>query len=266
MSRLKVPTNFNIELEFEIPAFHRRWFAWMIDVTIIFTYFFVALKILNNLPANMTSSPYQQQNRWSVFMILILPMSLYPLVMELTMNGQTVGKKLLNLRVINESGGNATLSQFLIRWMLRVSDLFIILVILSTLTGFISSGGPLLFFFLLLVTDILCVAITNKSQRLGDMAAATLLIKTKTKSNLDDTVFLEIEDSYTPRYPEVMRLSDRDMNVIKNIFVSANKRKDYNLAGRTADKIKGVLQIRSDEDVIDFLETLLKDYNYLSTY
>ena len=130
MSRLKVPTNFNIELEFEIPPFHRRWFAWMIDVTIIFTYFFIALKIINDLPATMTSGPYQQQNMWSVFMILILPMSLYPLVTELTLNGQTIGKKLLNLRVINENGGNATLSQFLIRWMLRVSDLFILLVIL----------------------------------------------------------------------------------------------------------------------------------------
>ena len=266
MSRLKVPTNFNIELEFEIPAFHKRWFAWMIDVTILFTYFFIALKLINHLPKNIVSGPSGQQNSWSVFLILLLPMSLYPLVMELTMNGQTVGKKLLNLRVINESGGNATLSQFLIRWMLRVSDLFIIMVILSILTGFLSSGGPLLFFFLLLVTDILCVAMTTKSQRLGDMAAGTLLINTTTKTNLDNTVFLEIEEGYTPRYPEVMTLSDRDMNIIKNIFVSANKRKDYTLAGRTADKIKGILQIRSDEDVIEFLETLLKDYNYLSAY
>lgn len=263
MSRLNVPTNFNIELEFEIPPFHNRLFAWLIDATIAFTYLFVAFKLINSLPSNREAG--QQQNMWSVFMIMVLPMSLYPLVMELTMNGQTVGKKLLNLRVINETGGNATLSQFLIRWMLRVSDLFIILVFISVLTNFLSSINSILFFFLLIITDIVCVAMTKKSQRLGDMAASTLLIKTTRQNNLEDTVFLEIEDNYTPKYPEVMRLSDRDMNIIKSIFTSANKRKDYILATRTADKIKGILQIRSDEDVIDFLETLLKDYNYLST-
>jgi uncharacterized RDD family membrane protein YckC len=242
-------------------------FAWIIDAAITFTYFLVAIKIINSFTADKSSAALAwRENMWYVCMILILPMSLYPLIMELTMNGQSPGKKLLHLRVINESGGNATLSQFLIRWMLRVSDLFILLVLLSVLSMFLSSANPLLFFFLLLLTDILCMALTKKSQRLGDMAAGTLLVKTNTKSDLDDTVFLEIENSYSPRYPEVMRLSDRDMNVIKNIFTTAKKKGDSSLTSRTADKIKKVLQISSDEDPVDFLETLLKDYNYLSAY
>lgn len=254
MSRLKILTSFNIELDFEIPDFHKRLFAWIIDVLVVIVYVVVILKIL-------TDAPY-----W-LFIISMLVIPAYPLVLELTMNGQSVGKKLFGIRVINENGGNATPIQFIIRWLLRVSDLLIVYIVyLLIVYGFsIFQGLEGLFVFCLIITDILCVIITKKSQRLGDIAAGTILIDLRTKAGLEETVFMETEDNYVPLFPEVMRLTDRDLNIIKSVYSTVLKKNDYALAERTAEKIEMALKIHNKQHPLTFLETLLKDYNYLST-
>ncbi len=50
------------------------------------------------------------------------------------------------------------------------------------------------------------------------MAAGTLVIKTKMETDINDTVFIELADTYKPKFKEVMRLSDSDMNIIKGIL------------------------------------------------
>jgi len=257
MSKFKVLTSFNIELDFEIPDFHKRMFAWMIDSALVILYLvLITLTYTSNTP------------RWIV-LILWLAVPAYPLVTELTLNGQTIGKKILGIRVINEQGGNATPLQFVTRWLLRLSDIMFYVLIAMLSEGrrlFTSEGGiEVLFLFALVVADIMSVIITKKSQRLGDLAAGTLIIDLRTKTGLDETVFMETEDSYVPLFPEVMRLSDRDLNIIKSVYNTVLKRNDYALAERTAEKIETALKIRSTQHPLTFLETLLKDYNYLST-
>ncbi len=266
MSRLLISTNLNIDLEFEIAEFHKRLFAWAIDMFILLLYFFIANKILNHFFRDGDISSNDDGWNWyGSFLLLMIPIAFYSLVTETTMNGQTFGKKIMHIKVINEEGGNATFSQYLIRWMLKISD-----VVLVILLKYASVWGPFVFIFLggmalIFITDIFLVALGKKAQRMGDMAAGTLLINTKTKSNLDETVFVEIEDSYQPRYPEVMRLSDRDLNVIHSIFNTASKKDDYIMASRTSDKVKAALNLQTNQDPLEFLETLLKDYNFLST-
>jgi transcriptional regulatory protein LevR len=43
------------------------------------------------------------------------------------------------------------------------------------------------------------------------------------------------------------------------------KRNDYDLSLKIADRIQSKLKMRTDQDSLAFLETLLKDYNYYST-
>ena len=51
-----------------------------------------------------------------------LPMLLYSLVTEVMMHGQTIGKKLMNIRVISLDGGEPELSQYLVRWMFKAYE------------------------------------------------------------------------------------------------------------------------------------------------
>lgn len=115
----------------------------------------------------------------------------------------------------------------------------------------------------LLVADLILVNSKNH-QRLGDILAHTVLINTRQKEKITDTVFLEVSEKYTPLFPQIMQLSDRDINALKGIIDTAKKQKDQTMASKAAEKIKTHLQIQTSLPPAEFLEVLLKDYNYLS--
>ncbi len=259
MSQLKIATSINIDLEFEIAPFLKRFLAWVVDFILFIAYLYCMFKILSLFPNKL--SP--ENEYWTTF-IVFLPIALYHVITEALLNGQTFGKKAVSIKVINETGGNATLSQYIIRWMLRISDLLLFYMIIYVALYGRDAIWQMMFIVGLSITDVFCIAFTKKGQRIGDMAAGTLLISTKNKGSLNDTVFMEIEDTYVPKYPEVMQLSDRDINMIKNIYKGLQKNYNEQLANRTAEKITHVLKISTKEEPYDFLETLLKDYNHLS--
>ena len=67
----------------------------------------------------------------------------------------------------------------------------------------------------LVFTGIASVMLTQKSQRVGDIVAGTILIDTRNSTSWQDTVFTELSENYKPRYPQVMQLTDRDINTLK---------------------------------------------------
>jgi hypothetical protein len=125
--------------------------------------------------------------------------------------------------------------------------------------------GALIGSILLLITDVILVISTPRGQRLGDILAKTILIRTQSRGSIEDTVFVAVADNYTPTFPEIMQLSDRDINAIKRILETARKKGDFNMALAACEKISSHLKINTSLSPFDFLEVLLKDYNYLST-
>jgi hypothetical protein len=49
MLLVKLDTGFNIEVEFALSPFHRRFFAWIIDLIIQCVYLWLGAKLLNAL-------------------------------------------------------------------------------------------------------------------------------------------------------------------------------------------------------------------------
>jgi uncharacterized RDD family membrane protein YckC len=271
MAVIRVPTNFNIDVEFEIPEFYRRLISLLIDVLIEYFY----LRIANEIYMGIVSSSYDGDpdsgyNMRAIALLLFLPLLLYHVVLEILMNGQSVGKKITGIRVVNEIGGRPSISQFIIRWLLRVSDLWIALILILLLSGeFMGRDAETTFVilaaFAFIITDIVLVVSSKKGQRIGDILAKTILIRTHTKANINETVFMEVADNYIPSFPQIMQLSDRDINAIKSILETARKKSDFNMVEAAGAKIKSHLKIESSMPPFDFLEVLLKDYNYLST-
>src|SRR5215510_2165636 len=130
MSVIKIPTSFNIDVEFEIPEFYRRLISLLIDMVIQFCYTRIAFEIFRSIAnsSNFMDSD-TNYNLGAIAVLLFLPLFIYHVVLEITMNGQSIGKKIMGLRVVNENGGKASISQFLIRWLLRVSDVWIVAII-----------------------------------------------------------------------------------------------------------------------------------------
>src|SRR5688572_18024046 len=130
MGAIKVPTNFNIELEFEIPEFYRRMLALMIDMIIEYFYLRIAGEIYTSIARNSNlMDEGTHYDLWAIGLLLLLPIMLYHVAQEIMMNGQSFGKKIMGLRVVDENGGKPSISQYLIRWLLRLSDLWIVMII-----------------------------------------------------------------------------------------------------------------------------------------
>ena len=269
MAVVKVPTNFNIDVEFEIPEFYRRLIALIIDFIVQFFYYKIAVEILGAIAGTMDAfdSDSWYDMTWLSIVLISGPILCYHILMEITMGGQSIGKKIMNIRVVNENGGRASISQYLIRWLLR--DVWFLMIFTfaaareqegdkaqSTFLGF--------FVMAYFITEIVLVASSKKGQRLGDLLAKTIIIRINTKSNINDTVFIDVADSYVPSFPQIMLLTDKDINAIKSILETARKKGDFNMAEAAAVKIKTHLKIETSLSPFDFLDVLLKDYNYLS--
>lgn len=259
MSIIQISTAFNIDLEFEIAAFHKRLFAYMIDFFILIIYLF-SMKYVLYAGFSMTL----KDNMGLDILIISLPMFLYSLAMELWMNGQTIGKKLMSIRVISLDGGEPTFGQFLLRWITKFFEwpfLFgYVFFSLDALFGYIILTG------MLGIAVVITITVTRKNQRLGDLAAGTVIVDTKSAMSVADTVFMNVNnENYKVLFPEVMRLSDSDINTIKTVLTQARKRNNIDMCNRVEAKVKEVLSIKSEMYAPDFLEKLLEDYNYLAT-
>jgi uncharacterized RDD family membrane protein YckC len=259
MSLVSVSTPFNINLEFEIAAFQKRLLAWFIDFIILLLYARGMKLFLEEVFSNADD--------YSIGLDLVLvslPMLFYHLVMEAAFQGQSFGKRVVGIRVISLEGGEPDIGQYLLRWIFRVWEWPLVFSFVATdaLYLYVQIFATGIFG----VIVVIIIAVTNKSQRLGDIAAGTTVVATGNKYSLEDTVFLEITpQDYKVTYPQVMRLSDRDINAIKTVITQSKRTRKFDTAYRVADKIKEVLQIQSDLDTSDFLEKLLADYNYLAT-
>jgi uncharacterized RDD family membrane protein YckC len=259
MATVQINTAFNVGLDFEIAAFHKRLLAYIIDLVLLLIYYYV---ILNFVIENLEISP--ENSLAFEILTIALPMYFYSLLMEVLMNGQTIGKKIMQIRVISLEGGEPTFGQFVLRWITKFFEY-------SFFFGYIFDPRfPRMTYLFATcfsgISVIIIILSTKKNQRLGDLAAGTVVVDAKTSMNINDTIFINVNtNNYKVAYPEVMRLSDNDINTIKTVLTQARKNHNHDICMRVEYKIKDVLKIESKLSSIDFLEKLLEDYNFLAT-
>jgi uncharacterized RDD family membrane protein YckC len=234
MQTIKIQTSQNIEMEYQLAGIGDRVIAYLVDIA-LYAGYYGSVYILNDI-FHFLGNPY-----FAFF--LNLPPLFYSLVCEIFMNGQTIGKKARGIQVISLEGGQATIGQYLIRWVFSLLDILF------------SSG----------VVAVVLVALTEKNQRLGDLVAGTTVVRTRIKSSIRDTIFEETADQYKPVYPAVVNLTERDISLIREILNRNRKVPNFELLARTAEKIKGVLDIQSSQEPESFLRTIIQDYNHITS-
>lgn len=258
MANIEINTVFNINLEFESAPVSKRIIAYVVDFIILAGYLILMKTILYE------GFRLSSQDSMGLDMVVIsLPMLLYPLITENSMNGQTVGKKLMNIRVISMDGGEPNFSQYIFRWITRFFEWPFVF-------GYIYGGLSAVTSYAFItgfagIGVLIVIAITKYNQRLGDLLAGTVVVNAKTDLSVHDTVFKNIlQPNYKVMFPQVMQLSDNDINTIKTVLNQTLKG-NADLAFRVEAKIKEVLNIDSTLHTRDFLEKLMEDYNYLAT-
>ena len=230
MDNFQIQTAQNVSIDQNLANYFERAAAFTIDILILAAYaflvgLFASIIDLSSMAVGMTVS---------------LPFFLYHLVMELTMNGQSIGKAALKIRVVCVDGSKPKAGHYLIRWCLRLVDITISFGSVASL--FILFGG--------------------KGQRLGDLAAKTMVISEKERIDFSQTIVMNVPENYQPKYPQVTIFSDEDMRQTKAIYIKAKRQREFHLINRLHIQLMTKMQVQPTEQPIKFVEIVLRDYNY----
>lgn len=241
MSELTINTTQNVTINFTAASIGHRILAFGVDVLIIMAYL---TSIFLFLSKSGLEYKIQSMDGWSqlaIRSIIFLPVMFYSLIFETFFEGQSLGKKLVRIKVVKIEGYQASFGDYLIRWLFRLVDI----IITSGILGFIT------------------IILSKKFQRLGDMAAGTSVITLRNNVNISSTILEEIQQDYVPIYPLVIKLSDNDIRIIKDKFIKAKAKRDEKLVLKLVSKIEEVTGIKNQSaNNWSFISTVLKDYNY----
>lgn len=242
MVELQINTTQNVNINFIAASVGERILAYLMDWIIKIAYIIVTYQIVFNLLE--LERKVQEMDQWSqiaIYVSFYLPVVFYSLIFETLLDGQTIGKRIMKIKVVKIDGYQASMADFVIRWLFRIVDM-------NMLTG---------------VVALVSIITSKKSQRLGDMTAGTSVISLKNNVNISHTILENIEDTYVPTYPSVIRLSDNDARIIKETFLTAKATKDYQTLIKLRKKIAEVIEVKQEGgNDIQFIDTILKDYNY----
>lgn len=270
MATLIIKTPFNIELNFKLAPILKRGLAWMVDLFVLAIYNFLCYQLLNLMDSQFADMQQLQLDLVDNFHITImlflimLPSFCYHFIIQYFWNGQSVGKYLLGIRVINADGGNTSLGQLMIRWILCLPN-----YLLLSLVFFLNINSIVVFllaFFLFSIPDFVAIAISKKAQKLGDLAANTLVIESVYRADIKETFFEIHHDphAYTVTFPDVVLLNDKDVNGLHTILKQANKSNEKYLMRieKRIEEKTGIQNTRYTTKV--FFELLIADYNFLT--
>ena len=121
----------------------------------------------------------------------------YFILLENIMNGQTIGKKFLGLRVIQENGEPATFYQILLRGFLRssVDSLYV--------------GGFVILF-------------SKKNKRIGDMAAGTVVVSENRAKANEVPSFMLPPPVWAESLPDLFSLSKEERVLVQEFLRRKN--------------------------------------------
>ncbi|HJD76554.1 MAG TPA: RDD family protein [Bacteroides reticulotermitis] len=213
-----------------------RIIALFIDYFLIVVYLICMTTLITKFRINQSSAGY-------LFFLLIgyLPVLFYSFLCEIFNRGQSFGKKLMNIRVVKADGSTPSIGSYLLRWLLFLID------------G-PATGGM----------GLLVVLLTKNNQRIGDLAAGTMVIKEKNyrKIHVSLDEFDYLTQNYHPVYPQSADLSLEQVNVITRTLESGEKDRTRRVTA-LAKKVQELLSVTPrDGNQEKFLQTVLRDYQY----
>lgn len=263
MKTLQINTTQNVNIDFTLANELQRAGAFLIDNVLKIGYIYLIYYLI---PPSISEGFDDGWSNRAINILIWTPVIFYSLYFEILANGQTLGKMLLRIRVVNIDGFKPSITDYIIRWFMRIVDfnLFFILVVYAYALGWSRYEGLVFLLFLIgKCIGIVSVATSKKNQRVGDMSANTVVITLKDQAQFSQTILEELADNYVPKYPNVIKLSDNDARIIKDTFTVAVKERDYNTLGKLKRKIEEVTLIESQESTDEaFISIVLKDYNY----
>lgn len=241
MSKIKIRTAQNVEVAFTPASIGDRIIAYLIDLVVYFAW----ILVFSLIATWLDDSLFNNRIRTILFFGFgILPLFFYDLICEIWLNGQSVGKRARNIKVIKLDGSAPTIGAYILRWIFRIIDFSIF----GQWVG------------------VVAIAAGGKGQRLGDMVAGTTVVRIEPRVSLDALRQPVLDEAYEVMIPEVSLLSDADIEIIRQVIQRVEETQDERLLSQTAQKLKEIMQVESNLDDNAFLTQVLNDHTFLMAY
>lgn len=237
MTNIAINTAQNVNINYKIVGLGERMVAFLIDGVILLTY----LGIMQSIMDLTSFIDTDDWTRIGLFSLAMLPVFTYSLYFHILFEGRTIGKMIMKIKVVRLDGAPVAWNHYLVRWILRFIDVWLF-----------SSG----------VIGIFSILFSEKKQRVGDSAAGTIVISTKNKHKITSTILEDLDEDYKPTFSGVLQLSDKDVRIIKEVFQIAIKTSDFKTLKLLRNKVAEITQINTEAYDKQFIDTVLKDYNY----
>lgn len=237
----RINTTQNVIIQYEVASVGERVLARLLDLAFFTAYSLLFMFILNRILSGM-SWKTQAEVGSLLYILVLIPVATYTVWCESLFNGKTFGKMVLGLKVVKTDGSPAGLGDFAFRWITRVLE--------GEMGVFTALAVPV-------------AIISNRGQRVGDMIAGTIVIRVKVRTSIRNTILAQINPSYRVVFPQVAVLTDKDMNIIRNIMQQSYSTANYALMETLAVKVKTVMKVSPDPRQLpapQFLNIVLADY------
>ncbi len=230
MKYIDISTSHNISIRYKLASATERVSAWVIDI-IILMFYASLVSIVASISTVM----------WYILVFFVI--AFYHLIFEILNNGQSIGKRLLKIKVVTLHGRTAKAQDYFLRWIFRILDI--------TFTGGMMA--------------ILYVVSTEKHQRIGDILAQTTVIKLKADNHYDLVGLIKLGNQKREiTYPKVTMYDDDDLMLIKDAITRLHKSpslENQKVVRSIADRVATDLEVNLGEiKKLKFLETVLLDY------
>jgi uncharacterized RDD family membrane protein YckC len=252
----------NVKIEYEYATVIQRCTSALIDTAMLALYIAIMFALLSN-------SGFDQYMLVELF-LLKLPWIFYHPVLEYLSHGQTLGKYALGIRVVTYSGERPGFREIFTRWIFKGHFMWISFSFATIFNG----AGDLvvigIIHIIMGLVGLMYASVAEKSQRMGDVMAGTVVIKDKSsiRYSLKDVLSIKNQENYTPEYPGVVRFTDEDMLLIKNSIQRVRKYPNpetKKFARELADESAKLIGLSETPNKrLKFLQTLLQDYVVLT--
>ncbi|MCB0780117.1 MAG: RDD family protein, partial [Flavobacteriales bacterium] len=146
MEHVRIETAQNVVVDHEVAPLGDRIVAYLLDTLVLVAWVILMFMLMAMI------EPDDDGVLFLVMMAMIIfPFLFYHLVMELSLNGQSIGKRVRKIKVSRLDGGRPSFGQYLLRWVLRPIDSFYYI-------------------------GLVVILINGRGQRLGDLAAGTTIV------------------------------------------------------------------------------------------
>lgn len=231
METVHIETTQNVALHYEVATIVDRGLAVIVDWLILAGYSIGLLMLFDQMNMELPN--------WMGLLLFGLPWTFYHLLCELLMDGQSLGKRVRNIKVARLDGGQPGLGHYLLRWLLRPVDM--------------------LFFI-----GAVVILFNGKGQRIGDIAAGTTVISLKRRGSLAETLALQLPDDHKVTFPDAAKLPDAHARLIKEVLANGSAAR-----GEAIEKLAERFRAEFNADGLlpeDFLRTLLADHIFLTSH